>query len=92
MTSVLIRGEETPGRTRSRYVKMEAGTGAMRPRPTERRGWPVTPRRWKSRKEAPTEPSEAHSLARTLIFDFRPPELGEDKFLLFYATKPAAVC
>lgn len=52
MTSVLTRGEETHRHTRRRHVKVEAGTGAMRPQPTYITDGQQPPEAGSSRKDA----------------------------------------
>ena len=49
------------------------------------KGLPATPEGRRTRKDPPLQ--REHGPAHTLISDFQPPELGENRFLLFYATQ-----
>lgn len=66
------------------HVMMEAEIGEMHLQVEERQGLPATIRsREEARKDSPLEPAEGARPASTLISDFWPPQLEENKFLLF---------
>ena len=65
-------------------MKTEAETGAMYLYAKESQGLPTAPEaRREVRKESPSEPPAETNIAKTLISDFSPSELWENKFLLF---------